>query len=239
MSASLVEALESNRFDVEIHRLSSGALRFAPGTVRPAAIVIALSGARGANLLAATLCRQIREKDALIPILCISGPASPGSRSQVLEAGADDVITLPLDEIEVLARLSAHVRKAAAVAALLADQPLADGGRRSFGEVEVDAGAREVRVAGEPIQLGRLEFNLVEYLSRNAGTACSWEQITNELYGFDVDVVEDRIEVLVRRVRSKLGFGAARAGCLVSAPGYGFRWRRSDSPITLVEAVSQ
>ena len=241
MVGSLVETLESNRFDVQIHRLSGGAPRLDQGHLRPSAIVVALSGARGANLLAATLCRQIRERDILVPILCISGPASAGSKSQVLEAGADDLITLPIDEIEFLARLSAHVRKAGAVAALLADQPLSDGKRRLFGEIEIDVSSREVRIGEVPLNLGRLEFNLVEYLSRNAGAACSWEQITNELYGFDADVVEDRIEELVNGVRAKLGAGPGRAGCLVSAPGYGLRWLSNPAPIAvpiaLLEAI--
>ena len=236
---SLVETLEANRFEVEIHRLGSGSFRFKPGGAKPAAIVIALCGARGANLLAATICRQIRESDVLIPILCVAGPASAGSRSQVLEAGADDLITLPLDEIEFIARLGAHVRKGLAVASILADQPLADGRNRWFGEVEVDVRAREVRAGGQALQLGRLEFTLVEYLSRNAGTACSWEQITNELYGFDAEVLEDRIEVLVRRVRAKLGPGSGRAGNLLAAPGYGYRWQRNSAPMTLVEASNQ
>ena len=238
MVGLLAETLESNRFDVRVHRLSGGAPKLEPGHDRPSAIVIALSGARGANLLAATLCRQIRENDALIPIVCVSGPASAGSKSQVLEAGADDLITLPLDEIEFLARLAAHLRKARAVAALLNEQSLPDGARRWFGEVEVDVNAREVRVAGQAVHLGRLEFNLVDYLSRNAGTACSWQQITNELYGFDAEVFEDRIEALVRRVRANLGAGSSRSGCLVSVPGYGFRWLRNPGPIALLEAIN-
>lgn len=128
MLNSLVEMLESNRFDVRVHRLSCGAPKLAPGQLRSSAVVIALNGARGANLLAATLCRQIRGDDTLIPILCVSGPASAGSKSQVLEAGADDLITLPLDEIEFLARLSAHIRKSRAVEALLTAPSLSTPG---------------------------------------------------------------------------------------------------------------
>ncbi len=95
-----------------------------------------------------------------------------------------------------------------------------------FGEVEVDLAAREVRVAGEAVGLGPLEFKLVEYLCQNAGVAISRDQIMSQVYGYEADISTERVDLLARRVRAKLGEGPSRGGHLVAVPGYGYRWER-------------
>ena len=120
-AGELGETMELNHFEVRRQTLTCGPLRMEPARPRPAAIVVALVGARGANLLAATVCRQIRANDALVPIVCISEQASAGSRAQVLDAGADDVLTVGLDDVEFISRLRAHVRRNTAIEARVGD----------------------------------------------------------------------------------------------------------------------
>jgi len=64
-----------------------------------------------------------------------------------------------------------------------------------------------VRVNGKPVKLGPLEYKLVEYLARNGGVAISREQILAEVYGIDADIGTGRVDLLVRRLRLKLGAG--------------------------------
>jgi DNA-binding response OmpR family regulator len=180
------------------------------------------------------VCRHVRERDQIVPIIFVSGRDDEASISRGLDAGADDFVVKPVRRIELIARLEAHLRKVAAVRTtpttpLPSSMPVspADLDRQvHFGAVEIDPAARIVRVAGEEIGLGPLEFKLLEYFGRNAGIAISREQILNEVYGYDADISTERVDLLVRRLRAKLGDGGDRGGQLVAVPGYGYRLER-------------
>jgi DNA-binding response OmpR family regulator len=182
------------------------------------------------------VCRQLRERDPLVPIIFISGRADEASISRGLDAGADDFVVKPVRRIELVARLEAHLRKIKALTAGASgpgpeggDRALEDG-RNRFGLVEVDSAARLVRVGGHQVSLGPLEFKLLEYFGHNAGIAISREQVLNEVYGYDADISTERVDLLVRRLRSKLGDGPDRGGQLVAVPGYGYRLERRRPP---------
>lgn len=179
------------------------------------------------------LCRELRAADPLVPIIFVSGRNDEASISRGLDAGADDFVVKPVRRAELVARLEAHIRKVAA----MAGPGAADGGGEGetgetahavheFGEVSLDSSARVVRTSGEEVPLGPLEFKLLEYFARNVGIAVSREQILNEVYGYDADISTERVDLLVRRLRSKLGEGSGRGGQLVAVPGYGYRLER-------------
>jgi len=174
------------------------------------------------------LCRELRAKDPLLPIVFLSLQTDEATVARGLDAGADDFVGKPFRRTELVARFEAHVRKAAAAIALVRapSSSQSNDGSLRFGEIEVDVAAREVRVAGEAVGLGPLEFKLVEYLCRNAGVAISRDQIMSQVYGYDADISTERVDLLARRVRAKLGEGPSRGGHLVAVPGYGYRWER-------------
>ena len=174
------------------------------------------------------LCRELRAKDPLMPMIFLSERNDEATIARGLDAGADDFIGKPFRRTEMVSRFEAHVRKAAAAIALVRTPPSAQStdGVLRFGEIEVDVKAREVRVAGDAVGLGPLEFKLVEYLCSNAGVAISRDQIMSQVYGYDADISTERVDLLARRVRAKLGEGPSRGGHLVAVPGYGYRWER-------------
>jgi DNA-binding response OmpR family regulator len=192
-------------------------------TERPVAVLIdwVLPGTSGIEL-----CRQIRGLDSLVPIFFVSGRTDEASVSRGLDAGADDFLSKPFRPRELAARLDAHLRKLAAlpVRAGAADtvmaMPLASDAR-TFGAVDVDLVARTARVEGRPVTLGSLEFRLLEYFVRNAGVALSREQILREVHGYD-DIPTERVDLLVRRLRAKLGL----TDWITAVPGYGYRLER-------------
>ncbi|MBJ7612648.1 MAG: response regulator transcription factor [Candidatus Dormibacteraeota bacterium] len=174
------------------------------------------------------ICRRIREQDRVIPIFFISGRQDEASISRGLDAGADDFLVKPFRPRELMARLDASLRKVAAMQSP-AGQPGAAVAATTtppaliaLGDAEVDLDAREARLRGEPVALGPLEFKLLEYLVRNPGVALSRDQILREVYEYDAQIATDRVDLLVRRLRSKLGWGDR----LIAVPGYGYRLER-------------
>jgi len=180
------------------------------------------------NSTIAAVCAELRRREPAVPLICVLGSFQPADVVRLIECGADDVLLRQTERGELRARIAAHVRRAASPRNA---EPAATAERRrksepeAFGGVVVDSMAREVRVGGRPVRLGRLEFELVEYLSGNAGVAISWDQIAAQLYGPDADVSVERLEILVRRARAKLAAEGNRTN-LVAVPGWGYRWDR-------------
>lgn len=175
------------------------------------------------------VCRRLRAEDPVVPLIFITGRDDEASVSRGLDAGADDFLIKPVRRTELVARLEAHLRKASAIRSLGGPAAVVGGQGHDvqrFGDVELDSSARTVRAAGEEVGLGPLEFRLLEYFATNAGIAVSREQILNEVYGYDADISTERVDLLVRRLRSKLGEGPSRGGQLVAVPGYGYRLER-------------
>jgi DNA-binding response OmpR family regulator len=147
--------------------------------------------------------------------------------SRGLDAGADDFLSKPFRRQELAARLEAHLRKLAALpvdsaAVAGVKEAVARKDVRTVGGVEIDLGARTATLDGSPVPLGSLEFRLLEYLVRNVGVALSRDQILREVHGYD-DIPTERVDLLVRRLRAKLGLG----DWIRAVPGYGYRLERA------------
>jgi len=217
-SAELMAALvESEGFNSVICA-NAKAARAAYIAEKPVAILLdwVLPDAPGTEL-----CREMRAQDATVTIIFVSGRGDETSVSRGLDAGADDFVTKLVRGGELIARLEAHLRRVAALrgATSSGGQEGTPPGRYRYGPMEVDLVARRVSVNGRQVKLGPLEFKLVEYFARNAGVAVSREQILTEVYGIDADIDTGRVDLLVRRLRLKLGAGGT---LIVAHAGYGY-----------------
>ncbi len=175
------------------------------------------------------VCRAIRAQDSIVTIIFVSGRDDETSVVRGLDAGADDYLPKPVRGGELIARLEANLRKVAAARAFAGPKSPGDAppGLR-FGNVSVDFGAHEVSVGEARVRLGPLEFKLLDYLAHNSGVAVSRDQIMNEVYGYDADISTERVDLLVRRLRAKLGDDDG--GYIAAVPGFGYRLERRNRP---------
>jgi DNA-binding response OmpR family regulator len=215
----LADIVEAEGFDTVVCATGHDAIEQATSR-RPVAVLLdwGLPDRPGIDV-----CREIRETDSALPIIFVSGRDDETSIARGLDAGADDYLAKPVRAGELMARVEAHLRRVEAL------RPHATGASKQaklrLGAVEIDVGARSVRRHGRPVALGHLEFKLLEYMLRNAGTAVSRDQIMSEVYGYDTEISTERVDLLVRRLRSKLG-GEEIDVAIVAVPGYGYRLDR-------------
>lgn len=170
------------------------------------------------------LCRQMRERDAVLPILMLHDYEDEANVVRAFDAGADDFVTVPFQAASLVARLEAHLRKAAVIRNSLSDREAASV--RTFGAVLIDTRARAVAVDGRPVRLGTLEFSLLELLASDPGRAFSRSEILAAVYGIGTPIRSDRVDLLIQHLRGKLGKGEDRGDQIVSVRGYGYRLER-------------
>ncbi len=119
------------------------------------------------------VCRRLRALDPAVRIVILTARHDEVDVVLGLDAGADDYVTKPFRLAELLARVRAHLRRS----------ETADvGGHLVVGDVDIDTGARRVRVDGAEIDLRAREFDLLVFLARNAGSAVTRERIMTEVW---------------------------------------------------------
>jgi DNA-binding response OmpR family regulator len=143
------------------------------------------------------VCRRLRAKDDL-PVLMLTARDGEVDRILGLELGADDYVTKPFSPRELVARVKAILRRVEGPPRDKPDVVLAGG-------VEVDPGRREARVEGRVVPLATREFDLLHFLTENAGLALSRQQILDGVWGRGWYGDERTVDVHVRQLRKKLG----------------------------------
>lgn len=148
------------------------------------------------------ICRELRARGATLPIMILTARDEDFDRVVGLELGADEFIPKPVQPRVLLAHIRAMLRRAG-----MSDRPAGGGAGDTvvFGRLEVDAAAREVRLAGKPVDLTSSEFDLLWLLARNAGKVLSRNDILQKLRSLDYDGSDRSVDCRVYRLRRKLG----------------------------------
>lgn len=141
------------------------------------------------------VCRQIRARSS-VPIVMLTARDEETDRLAGLESGADDYIGKPFSPRELVARMHAVLRRA---------DPDAEEELLVLGDVVLRRGAREVGVAGEPVELRPKEFDLLAYLMQNRGAVLSRDLLLERVWGFDYVGGTRTVDVHVAQLRRKLG----------------------------------
>ncbi|HEY5490836.1 MAG TPA: response regulator transcription factor [Gemmatimonadaceae bacterium] len=169
------------------------------------------------------VCRELRTW-MTAPILILSVRANEADKILALDEGADDYLTKPFSAGELLARIRALLRRAAA---LTSPPPVVISG-----DLEIDIARRRVTRAGEGIALTPTEFDILAYLARNAGLVVTQKMILEKVWG--PEWVEDAqtLRVHVSNLRKKIEPHPGGPRFIITEPGVGFRFSLPEEDTT-------
>jgi DNA-binding response OmpR family regulator len=184
--------LRQNGYEVETAAsLAAGRERLKQGS--PDALLLDLMLPDGDGL---DFTRELRgdPRTRRLPLLMLTARGEPMDRIVGLELGADDYLPKPFEPRELLARVKALLRRATPEAG--EDEVLV------FGRLEVDLGARQARLAGQPCDLTSHQFELLTVLARSPGRVLSRDQIMDALKGHPLEAFDRSIDVHISRIRA-------------------------------------
>ena len=160
------------------------------------------------------VCRRLRVGDASLPILMLTAKDRIPDRVAGLDAGADDYLVKPFAFDELLARLRALLRRV---------RPL-EGEQLHCADLSLDTLTRDVRRAGETLELTTKEYELLEFLLRHPRQVLSRDTIFERVWGSDFLGGSNVIDVHVMRLREKLEAGG-RSRLIQTVRGVGYSLR--------------
>lgn len=192
---SLARALALEGYRVDVADDGAQAVeRFENGDVPDVVVLDVLMP----NLDGMRTCRRIRERSD-VPILMLTARDDVGNRVEGLDAGADDYLGKPFAVTELLARLRALLRRSKPEPGLL-----------RFEDLELDLGQRRGRRGAEEFALTRIEFALLDLLLRNPRRVLDRAAIFHQVWGYDIELSSNSLEVYVGALRRKTEVGGGR-----------------------------
>jgi two-component system, OmpR family, KDP operon response regulator KdpE len=172
--------------------------------------IVLLDIALGAAPDGFEVCRELRARDNVVPIIMLTALDSEAEAVLGLEAGADDYVTKPFGPRELLARLDAALRRAGGET----EEPVieADG-------LRIDLAAHAVSREGEEIHLTPIEFELLATLARNRGRLMTHRALLKEVWGPAYADDSQTLRTHIANLRRKIGPRVIRTD-----PGVGYRF---------------
>ena len=163
------------------------------------------------------VCKHIRAKSS-VPIIILSAKDGEIDKVVGLELGADDYVTKPFSSRELLARVKAVLRRQGEVEELLPSTI-------EEGPVRIDLDRHVVSVRGEQVPMPLKEFDLLEFLVRNAGRVMTRNQLIDRIWGADYVGDTKTLDVHIKRLRAKVEVDPANPVHLLTVRGLGYRYQ--------------
>ena len=173
------------------------------------------------------LCKSWRQRSSL-PILMLTARGDEVDRIVGLELGADDYLPKPFNPRELLARLRALLRRSQMGAAASAGEVL------QFGSLELDRGALEVRLNGQPVALTAHQFSLLWALATHPGRVLSREALLELARGDALESFDRSIDVHISRIRAVIEEDPREPRRIITVRGAGYVFaQRQDEDVAL------
>jgi two-component system KDP operon response regulator KdpE len=160
-----------------------------------------------------TVLRRLREWSK-VPVLVLTVRDAEDDKIAALDAGADDYLTKPFSSRELLARLRAVLRRV---------QPAPESALVSFGEIEIDLAARQVRRGGAEVKLTGKEYALLRLLVQHRGRVVTHREILRQVWGPQAEESTHYLRVQMTHLRKKLESEPQQPRHLRTESGIGYR----------------
>ena len=167
-----------------------------------------------------SLCREIRAKSR-VPIIMLTARGDLTDRVAGLELGADDYIAKPFEPRELVARIQTVLRRI---------EPVPVPATLEFDGLAIDTARRAVVVDGVLLELTSMEYELLLLLASNPGKDFSRDAILSGLRGIDAALLTRSVDILVSRLRAKLGDTGKPARWIHTVWGRGYRFSGRTAP---------
>jgi two-component system, OmpR family, response regulator RegX3 len=213
----LSEALSREGFEPVVAGTVAAALELARSR-SPDLVLLDLMLPDGSGL---DVCRELRS-GSTVPIIMLTARGEETDRVVGLELGADDYIVKPFSAREVVARIRAVLRRAAAAPAAPADEVV------ELGDVRIDRAKRSATLAGEQLELSRKEYDLLTLLVDSAGSVVTRERLIDEVWDVNWFGSTKTLDVHVSALRKKLGDDPNEPRYIHTVRGVGFRFAGPD-----------
>ena len=211
----LAYLLQKEGFDTLVAPDGPSALEsFAANDVDLVLLDLMLPGMSGTEV-----CKSLRTT-SMVPIIMVTARDTEIDKVVGLELGADDYVTKPYSTRELIARIRAVLRRGGEGEQSQAEsQEILEGGR-----VKMDIERHTVLIDGTPVPMPLKEFDLLEYLMRNAGRVLTRGQLIDRIWGADYVGDTKTLDVHVKRLRSKIEAEPKRPTQLVTVRGLGYKF---------------
>jgi two-component system, OmpR family, KDP operon response regulator KdpE len=163
------------------------------------------------------LCRQIRERSS-VAIIVVSARGGERDKVTALNVGADDYMTKPFSIEELMARITATLRRTRPAAPAEPGPPVI-----AAGDIEIDLARQQVTRQGDPVHLTPTEFALLRELATNRGKLLTHGHLLRRVWGHGYETETEYVRVYVRRLRAKLEVDGG-APLILTQPRAGYRF---------------
>lgn len=160
------------------------------------------------------ICKKLREEENHTPILVLTARGEVSDKVEGLNSGADDYLVKPFAFAELVARIKA-----------LARRPKEDLGTvLTSGDLTLDTVDFSVKREGREINLSKKEFSLLEYLMRHKGKVVSKEQIMQNVWDYESDILPNTVEVFIGYLRTKIDrANPSKPALIQTIRGFGYK----------------
>lgn len=168
------------------------------------------------------VAKEVR-KTSHIPIIMLSAKDSEFDKVIGLEIGADDYVTKPFSNRELLARVKAHLRRTENIESAVAEENASiTGSEIVIGDLEILPDAFVAQKRGEDIELTHREFELLHHLATHMGQVMTREYLLETVWGYDYFGDVRTVDVTIRRLREKIEDTPSRPEYILTRRGVGY-----------------
>ncbi|MBI2910965.1 MAG: response regulator transcription factor [Chloroflexi bacterium] len=166
------------------------------------------------------VCRALRQ-ESQVPIIILTARGEEADRIIGLELGADDYVVKPFSPRELVARIKAVLRRAAAPGG-----SAATSGTLRYSEIAINSSTRVVEARGHRVELTAKEFDLLYFLASHPGQVFTREQLMNHVWDYDYVGDASTVTVHIRRIREKVEADPMRPRFVKTVWGVGYKFEQ-------------